>query len=156
MILINHGFAVSAVSGNKSKISSSSVQNMNNANSQQKLIAFTSLWWTLIIWALFVVSGFVFTIVGVLLDHRKQQQFFTKVWGDIKTSWGGILICIVIALGYGLFPSICHFFWSKCFLKNNHKQAKRWFIAFWVLVGIAIALILCLWVVVFVFANKPN
>jgi MFS family permease len=140
MMFFNHNFAVSA---NK-------LQSVGNANSQQKLIAFTSLWWSLIIWALFVVSGVVFTIVGVLLDNRKQQQFFTKVWGDIKDDWEGILVCIVIALIYGLLPSICHFFWSRCLLKNNHKQAKGWFIAFWVLVGIAIAVALCLWVVIFV------
>jgi predicted MFS family arabinose efflux permease len=35
-------------------------------------------------------------------------------------------------------------------LKNKYTQAKGWLIAFWVLVGIAIAVALCLWVVIFV------
>jgi hypothetical protein len=147
MILINHNFAVSASDLNKLQI-------VSNANSQQKLIAFTSLWWTLIIWALFVVSGFVCSIIGILLHNRKAKQFFTEVWKDIKTSWGGILFFTGMALGYGLFPSICHFFWSRCLLKNKYTQAKGWFIAFWVLVGIFIAVVLCLWVVIFLYAQS--
>jgi uncharacterized membrane protein SirB2 len=105
---------------------------------------------------LFAVSGAVFLIIGVFLQHKKQEQFFKKVWKEIKDAWKYILICTGIALIYGLLPSICHFFWSRCLLKNNHKQAKRWFIAFWVLVGIAIAVALCLWVVIFVNSKKSN
>jgi formate hydrogenlyase subunit 3/multisubunit Na+/H+ antiporter MnhD subunit len=134
MILINHNFAVSA--------NNNSQQIVNN---KQKKSTFSTWWWTLIILACFVLAGPVFGIVGVLIQNiKRDNNFFNEVIE--KKNWMGILICTVVFLIYGLFPSGCHFFWSRCFLKNKYIQAIAWLIAFWVLVGIFIVVVLVAWV----------
>jgi ABC-type multidrug transport system fused ATPase/permease subunit len=143
MILINHGFAVSA--------NNNSQQIVNN---KQKKSTFSTWWWRLIILACFALAGVVFGIVVILLMNNNFKNFINEMKKLGK--WKYILICTGIALIYGLFPSICHFFWSRCFLKNKYIQAKIWLIAFWVLVGIAIAFVLVAWVAIFVSANKSS
>jgi predicted PurR-regulated permease PerM len=109
-----------------------------------KKSTFLNWWWRLIIWALFVVLWVVLPIIMPFLAGAKKTFAYFKSIITNPNTWKDILLCTVVGLVCGLFPSICHFFWSRCLLKNNHKQAKIWFIAFWVLVGIMVFIILFL------------